>query len=278
MVNVHRPLNLEDALHIRASEHAQLLAGGTDLMAKRERFSPHVRPVIYIGHLEELRHISLCGDELRIGAACTLSQLLVSPLLPDFLKAPLAQMASPAIRNVATIGGNLCNASPAGDALPMLYALDAVLCLRSSAGEVMVSVQDFILGPGKTRLEEGQLLSEIWIPLKRDWRCTYHKVGMRRANSLAKLSFYALADRSGGCLQDIRIAFGAVAPKVVRCREAEQDILRAAHQPAEDQLQRIISRYDKLLQPIDDVRSNRAYRRAVSLRLLTQYLGEEMNG
>lgn len=277
MVKVYRPINLEDALHIRLSVHARVLAGGTDLMVKRGFLSAEEHPVLYISRLKELRQITSKKDELRIGAACTLSELLISTLLPDYLKGPLAEMASPAIRSIATIGGNICHASPAADMLPLLYALDAVLCLQSSAGEEAVAVQSFILGPGKTRLGEDQLLTEIRIPLAQGWRCTYRKVGMRRANSLSKLSFYALADRQTGRLRDIRIAFGAVAPTVVRCREAELAILSAKGLPLADHLQPILARYDKLLQPIDDVRSSRVYRRAIALRLLTQYLEKEMS-
>jgi CO/xanthine dehydrogenase FAD-binding subunit len=277
MAIAYRPLSLTEALRIRSSGNTQVLAGGTDLMVKRGRFSPVVCPVLLISQLEELRQIVRCGDELRIGASCTLTGLLRSPLLPDYLREPLAQMASPAIRNVATIGGNLCNASPAGDALPMLYALDAMLYLQSEAGGEEVPVQDFILAPGRTRLHEAQLLTEIRIPLRRGWRCTYRKVGMRRANSLSKLSFYALSDRPAGCLRDIRIAFGAVAPTVVRSREAELEILSGISLPPEDQLRRALACYDKLLHPIDDARSSQVYRRAVSLRLLAQYLREEMS-
>jgi CO/xanthine dehydrogenase FAD-binding subunit len=270
MAIAYRPLSLTEALRIRSSGNTQVLAGGTDLMVKRRRFSPVVCPVLLISQLEELRQIVRRGDELRIGASW-------SPLLPDYLREPLAQMASPAIRNVATIGGNLCNASPAGDALPMLYALDAMLYLQSEAGGEEVPVQDFILAPGRTRLHEAQLLTEIRIPLRRGWRCTYRKVGMRRANSLSKLSFYALSDRPAGCLRDIRIAFGAVAPTVVRSREAELEILSGISLPPEDQLRRALACYDKLLHPIDDARSSQVYRRAVSLRLLAQYLREEMS-
>jgi CO/xanthine dehydrogenase FAD-binding subunit len=277
MVNVYRPLNLMDALTIRISEHVHVLAGGTDFMVKRRRLSPDDRPVLCISQLKELRQIVRNRDELCIGAACTLSELLMSPLLPDYLKRPISEMASPAIRNIATIGGNLCNASPAGDALPMLYALDAVLYLQSVAGQEVVAVQDFILAPGKTQLGDEQLLTEIRIPLLRDWHCTYRKVGTRCANSLSKLSFYAIADRSAQCLRDIRIAFGAVAPTVVRCREAEQAILYGIHLPTVDYLQQITAYYDGLLKPIDDVRSSHTYRRAVSLRLLKQYLMEEIS-
>ncbi len=273
---VSRPACLEDALRALFEENAQALAGGTDWMVRHGRSAADRPPVVYIGHLEELRQVSLRGDALRIGAACTLSQLLQSPLLPGFLKLPLAQMASPAIRTVATLGGNVCNASPAADALPMLYALDAVLTLRSLSGAEEVPVQEFILGPGRTALRPGQLLVEVTVPLQRDWRCAYHKVGMRRANSLSKLSFCALADASPGGLRDVRVAFGAVAPTVVRSREAEEEILSAGLPLGPEALGRAAARYDGLIRPITDARSSRDYRRAVCLRLLDRYLREEI--
>ncbi|MDD4080648.1 MAG: FAD binding domain-containing protein [Eubacteriales bacterium] len=260
------PRNLAEALRILEIQSPLVLAGGTDLMVKRAGTYPDECPVMYIGNLPELRQISRQGEELRVGAACTFTELLASPLLPDYLRVPLAQIASPAIRNAATIGGNLCNASPAADALPMLYALDAHFILVSAAGECRMPVRDFFLGPGKTMLAAGQLLAEIRIPIREGWRCIYRKVGMRRANSLSKLSFYALSDCAGGRLQDIRIAFGAVAPTVVRSREAEMKILSGL--PVEE----IILMYNGLIKPIDDARSSSRYRREACIRLLKQYL------
>lgn len=277
MAAVYRPVNLDDALAVLEAECPLVLAGGTDWMIKRERHEANKRFILYIGQLPELRQITQQGDTLHIGAACTLTELLESPLVPVYLKQPLAKMASPAIRNIATIGGNICNASPAADSLPMLYALDALLYLQSSVGVETMPVQDFVLGPGKKRLGKKQLLAEIQIPLQDGWTCSYRKLGMRRANSLSKLSFYALVKRVMGSLTDTRIAFGAVAPTVVRSREAELDILSAVRLGEADALPRIINRYDGLLCPIDDVRSSREYRRKVSLRLLTQYLTEEMH-
>ncbi len=277
MAIVYRPVSLREALRVRSREHAWVLAGGTDWMLRQAGASPGNHPVLYVGGLKELQEIGLRGDTLCIGAACTLTDLLASPLLPDHLKQPLAQMASPAIRNVATIGGNLCNASPAADAVPMLFALDAVLRLQSEGGMEEAAVQDFFLAPGRTRLGEGQLLTQIHIPLRQAWRCTYRKVGIRRANSLSKLSFYALTERLAGGLKDVRIAFGAVAPVVVRNREIEREILSGSDPLAPDELQRIIVQYDQLLRPIDDARSNRVYRRDISLRLLKQFLEEGIN-
>lgn len=272
MASTFQPINLKEALEFLHSQHALVLAGGTDFMLKRARLTREDRPVLCVGYLEELRQIKISGQELSIGAACTLTQLLQSPLLPEYLKRPIAGMASPAIRNIATIGGNICNASPAGDALPMLYALDAVLCLQSVSGVEELPIQDFILSPAKTCLGGNRLLREIRVSLEQDWRCMYRKVGLRRANSLSKMSFYALARGRPERLEDVRIAFGAVAPTVVRSREAELEILAGT---GINDLQQTKERYDRLIQPIDDARSNRGYRRAVSLRLLEQFLREE---
>lgn len=276
MAAVYRPVSLRDALAVLEAESPWILAGGTDWMIRRDRHATDKRPLLYIGRLPQLRQISRQGDMLRIGAACTLAELLESPLLPGFLKAPLAEMASPAIRSVATIGGNICNASPAADALPMLYATDAAVRLQSASGVETMPVREFIVGPGKTRLGDKRLLAEILVPLQQGLICTYRKLGMRRANSLSKLSFYALARRESGSLTDIRVAFGAVAPTVVRSLDAERDILSAARLWEAGALPRIISRYAGLLSPINDVRSSREYRRRVSLRLLEQYLTEVM--
>ena len=145
MAGTFQPINLKEALEFLHSQHALVLAGGTDFMLMRARLTRDDRPVLCVGHLEELRQIKISGQELSIGAACTLTQLLQSPLLPEYLKRPIAGMASPAIRNIATIGGNICNASPAGDALPMLYALDAVLCLQSASGIEELPIQSYII-------------------------------------------------------------------------------------------------------------------------------------
>ena len=214
-------------------------------------------------------------EGLTIGAAIPMNMVASFPetvkqypLLVDAAKS----VASYQLRSRATIIGNICNASPAGDTLPMLYALDAILCLQSASSIEELPMRDFILSPAKTCLGSNRLLREIRVPLEQDWRCVYRKVGLRRANSLSKMSFYALARGRPERLEDVRIAFGAVAPTVVRSREAELEILAGT---GINDLQQTKERYDRLIQPIDDARSNRVYRRAVSLRLLEHFLREE---
>jgi xanthine dehydrogenase FAD-binding subunit len=144
VVSAYRPASLDEALRIRAEDEAIPFAGGTDLMVKRRRYSGLVprldRPALFIAHLPQLRGVSLERAVLTVGAAVTLSEMLSDDRVPGVLREAIGQMASPAIRNVATLGGNVCNASPAGDTLPALYCLNARLVLGSQRGERRVPI------------------------------------------------------------------------------------------------------------------------------------------
>ncbi|ABK99060.1 FAD binding domain-containing protein [Pelobacter propionicus] len=276
MVGAFRPQTLQQALDIRGSRMTTLFAGGSDLMVRHRSWSgipPALpAPALMIGHIEELRNISADGDTLRIGACATLGEILGHPAVPDYVRLPLSRMASPSIRAIATLGGNIANASPAGDSLPMLYALDARLELRSCSHTEEVDVADFIGGPGRTILEDDQILTRIHIPLAQFTHLLFEKVAGRRANSIAKLSLYVVARISGPRVEEVRVAFGAVAPTVVRNREAEALLARteAAHLPG--RVEQVKACYAPLITPIDDQRSTREYRRDVALGLLERFL------
>lgn len=274
MVNAFRPQTLEEALDVRRKNRAIPFAGGTDLMVQRKRGTglvPDFTPaVLFIGHLEELKRISSESAFLHIGACCTYSQLLGSPSVPPALKKAIGEIGSPAVKNRGTMGGNVCNASPAGDTLPVLYALDAEVVLRSSGSSRILPIEDFILGPGKISLQHNELLTGIRIPAGDFPVTVYRKVGARRANALSKLSFIGLAREN--TVLDVRIAFGAVAPTVVRSRENEallRDILGGG---INGRIEEICDLYSPLLEPIDDQRSNAHYRKEVSLRLLGAFI------
>ncbi len=280
MVKTYRPLNLNEALQIINSEDTILLAGGTDLMVRHRSWNGTLprfeRPVLLIGNLGELIGIEIKDNKLLIGAGTTLAAIISHPGIPEYIKIPLGQMASPPVRNIATLGGNICNSSPAGDSLPMLYALDAVLHLQSLAGTTEVEVNNFITGPGQNTLKSDQLLTRVEIPLKRCRAHYYRKIGTRKANSISKVSFYAVADYEPNRLNWVRIALGAVAPTVVRSRAAE-NLMAGAGKDELDAIIPAVSRiYQDLIQPLDDIRSTRAYRQEISLRLLEHYLGREL--
>ena len=135
MVEGYSPSTFEEALKILNEKDVIIYAGGTDLMVKNKNTTSLLpkfnKDLLYVGNLNELKEIKEDENKIKIGAACTLSSLLRVERIPEVLKEAIRHIASPAIRNMGTIGGNICNASPAGDTLPILYALDAKLKLIS---------------------------------------------------------------------------------------------------------------------------------------------------
>ncbi len=275
-VKTYRPATFREAVEIRAEYHTVLLAGGTDLMVKHRKpagvLPSFTRSVEFIGHLDELKYTEKGIEVLRIGAGVNLSEILKNPDMPEGLKAAASQIAAPGIRNMATIGGNICNASPAGDMLPILYCLDASLLLAGKNGFRKVLLSDFITGPGKNSLRGDELVKEIYFPLKYYDKTYYRKVGTRMANSLSKLSFTGLVKWNGKIISDIRIALGAVAPVVVRSREIEKEIIGRSCEEISEITEKILLSYKKLLHPINDQRASAVYREQTALKILKEFL------
>lgn len=234
------------------------------------------KDLLYIGNLKELKEIKESDDNLEIGAACTLSALLRSKEVPEVLKEAIRQIASPAIRNMGTIGGNICNASPAGDTLPVLYALDAKLKLTSENSSREVCIKDFILGPRKILLEKNEILENIIIPKAEFNKTYYEKVGARKASAISKLSFVGLAEIENEKIKEIRISIGSVAPKVVRIKEAEDILIGINMNDLESKMEEVKKIYSKEIVPISDQRSTATYRKAVALRLIQYFLNIEL--
>jgi CO/xanthine dehydrogenase FAD-binding subunit len=276
MVKAYRPLSLEEALHIASGQIVTPLAGGTDLMVHHRSWSglpPRFEnPVLFIGHLEELRGLRREKDLLRIGASITLSTLMESGDVPPLLRASLQQIAGPSIRNRATIGGNVCNASPAADSMPALYVLNAQALLAGKGGTRTVPIEELVAGPGRTCLTGEELLTHLLLPDEPFDLFYFRKVGMRAAYSCAKLSIAAVARTKGGRVQEFRLALGAVAPTVIRSVEAENLAQGKSAQEMEALIPGIVDRYESLLNPIDDQRSTASYRRVSALRLVEFFL------
>ncbi len=277
MVNAYRPKDIEDAL--RAMEGgATVLAGGTDLMVKRKT-APGALPaitgkVVLVLQLESLRRIRAENERLIIGAASSISSIIESGLVPEHVKAPLASIGSPSIRNAGTLGGNIVNASPAGDSLPMLYALNAELEIGSARGSRMCTIHEFITGPGRTAIGSDELLTEVSIPLWKPDGFIFRKAGQRRANAIAKVSMFGTFRMEDGKIADLRMAFGAVGPTVVRSRAAELEVEGRDPNKAKEGLGRALELLADVIQPIDDLRSNRQYRKNVALNLAGRFLEE----
>jgi len=276
MVETFTPKSLDEALQFINQQESVVMAGGTDLMVKYRKWQglppAFGKPVVFIGHLPELQSIEINNNQLTIGAGCRLSQILQDHNVPDYIKLPFYQMASPGIRNLATIGGNICNSSPAGDSLPMLYALNATLKLQSTDRTVSTGIEDFIIGPGRNKLLANQILTGIQIPLEDYTRHYYRKIGTRKANSISKVSIYAVARMDANFIQKVQIALGAVAPCVVRNIEAEQMLKGLKRSELAEKSAVICDSYARVVKPVDDVRSTRAYRTTVSLNLVRDFI------
>ena len=273
---VYLPENLDEALEIRASTGAVPIAGGTDLMVRYRRGSgipPQFDfPVMLIGKIDALRYIEVSADNIRIGSATTLTEIFRNEDVPQILKLAVGEMASPAIRNVATIGGNIGNASPAGDTLPPLYILDAKIVLKNLNGEREVPIEDFITGPGQTILRSDEIIYEVTIPIGNFDKIYYRKIGTRKALALSKVSFSAAMNYRGDVIDDMRFAFGAVAPVVIRSREIEGEFKNITFDELKNRAGEVAQKYSPLINPIDDQRSTAEYRRKVSLRLLKFFI------
>ena len=274
MVDAYRPDRLLEALKIRNEQSVELLAGGTDLMVHYKNWSglnpKFSKPVLFLDNMAELKAVDLVGSEIRIGASCTLTQILAERCIPEILKEAVDAIAAPALKNRATLMGNVCNASPAGDSIPPLIVLNARICLSSAKGERELSIAEFITGPGQTVLQENEIATAILIP-ESDWHISYfRKVGTRKANALTKLSLTGLANVAGDMVDDIRIAFGAVGPTIVRSVELE-DTMKGLPL-AQLNVKKIVGQYAPLLRPIDDQSSTAQYRKTVSLNLLRYFL------
>ena len=253
---------------------AVVLAGGTDLFVRLRGHS--LQPPVFIGleRLSELNFIRIEGDTLLVGAAVNLEELRSHSALArvQVLRDALDSFASPPIRHSATIGGNLCTASPAGDCLPPLYVLDAVVTLASEAGRREMAVADFIAGPGRTALAPREIVTVVKIPLPpSDAITSYSKVGKRKALAIAVTSMaLAAALEPDRQLSHVRLAWGSVGPTVTALPEIEQ--LLTGKPLTMELLRQAAAQVAAAVKPIDDVRSSAAYRRQVAGNLLVKAL------
>jgi CO/xanthine dehydrogenase FAD-binding subunit len=246
------------------------LAGGTDVMVLLAAGKlPHARWVD-IWALDELRGIEVRDDAVVLGALTTYTDVrrhpVVSAEFPMLVQAA-RETGGVAIQNRGTLGGNIANASPAADSPPALLAYGADLVLQSSTGQRIVPYATFHTGYKRTIAREGEIVARIVLRRASDRVQSYRKVGPRRAQAISKVCFAACAEKRDGRTVDVRIAYGGVAPVVVRAHDAER-VLLAGGSAAE-----VCAALGTAVTPIDDVRSTARYRRRVAENLLRDFLG-----
>jgi xanthine dehydrogenase small subunit len=267
------PRTLAEAYAILAAAPHRPLAGGTDLLVQLTgEIGPAPERVVDLWRVEELRGVRVRDGALELGALTTYSQIRGSDACAAHapsLVAASATIGAAQIQNRGTIGGNVMNASPAGDTLPVLLALDASLIVGGAAGERSIPAAEFWPAYRKTALRDGELLLRVRIPIVEGRSQAFRKVGTRRAQAISKVVL-AAAWRRDPAWRDVRIAFGSVAATPIRARVAE-----AALEGASATTATIDAAVDALrgeLHPIDDVRSTGAYRLEVSGRILRRIL------
>jgi xanthine dehydrogenase FAD-binding subunit len=272
---------LDQTLSQLNREDCVIMAGGTDVMVlhKSGRGVPLKlpKPLVFIDHLSELKRVYQNQKDLHIGACCTYSELLEHPLIPVPLKNAIKTIAAPAIRNRGTLGGNICNASPAGDTLPLLYVYNSKLLLRSVNGDRVVAISDFIQGPRRVQRYQNEILVEVILPsiLEEGAHVVFEKVGNRNADAIAKVGFAGYIRINDARIEEVRFAFGAVGPTMVRSIDIEKRLVGKAIPLTNTDIAQVVEAFDKIIRPIDDQRSTATYRKTVALNLLRYFLSKK---
>jgi CO/xanthine dehydrogenase FAD-binding subunit len=270
------PGNLQAALSLLAGEPAQWLpiAGGTDVMVLYSAGKLPNRKMINIWNIPELRQIDVFPDRICIGAACTYTALrrhdIVAREFP-LLAAAASWTGGIANQNRGTLGGNIANASPAGDSLPALLVYDAELTLVSARGERRVDYRRFHTGYKQTSLAADELIRDISLPRRFSGYVSHaRKVGTRNAQAISKVCLAALGQIADGAIQDVRLALGSVAPIPLRLNETERALIGKNFGPSlTDTVGKSVVNE---IRPIDDIRSTARYRAAVAGNLVTEFL------
>ncbi len=275
------PDSLDEAVRAAAEGDVTFLAGGTDLMPQtRTGARSFSSTLINLKQVPELRGVSRENGGIRLGALTTVTDVLNDVVLrkaAPVLSQAADHFASDQVRNSATIGGNICNASPAGDMIIPLLLLGAVVELASWNGEAVgtrtMPLEEFFTGPGKTQREPGEILTAIRFPVPGEgFTARFVKFGTRPALDISVVSVGIAGVKENGTLRRVRAAFGAVAPVPVRGRNTEaalegklltSDTIRQASEATQEDIS-----------PISDVRASAWYRRELVRTLTTRILND----
>jgi CO/xanthine dehydrogenase FAD-binding subunit len=278
------PSKLVDAMRA-AQDGATILAGGTDLLPRWSRgLVERPQAVVSLSKVSELQGISQADGQLEIGAHTLVSEIARDPLIRDaapVLADAAGRIACPQVRNRATIGGNLCNASPAADTAIPLILLDAMLEIAWPKGDAIgrreVPITDFFRGPGETALLPGEILTKIrFRPFPKETFAAWDKFGTRPAMEIAVASVGVALLFKAGTIQHARIGYGSVAPVPLRGLKAEA-VLEGTQLP-----DRAIARCEVVakdeIAPISDVRAGDDYRREIVGVMLRRMLEDARDG
>ena len=267
-----KPTSIQDACEALAKPDYMAIAGGSDLIVKmRSGMYQNLKGLVDISSIPQLRTIRTDENRVIIGSGCTMTKIINDQLIQDYFPA-LAKAASTVgalqIRNSATIGGNVANASPAGDTIPALFTLVADVMIIGCNGRRQIPIAEFFLSPGKTKLETGEIIEGFKLLLRKT-RGEFLKLGERRAHAISKINM-AISTWNDG-KDRYRIAMGSVAPTVLRCFEVEKH-LENCEQLDDSAIARAAENASDTAKPISDLRSTRDYRKKMAGVLLKRAL------
>lgn len=262
------PKDLEEAadLALNSSLPARFFAGGTDIMIQMMGEKTPQTRLISLKDIDSLKEISRNRyGEIFIGAMVSHAELARNPMIKKYLPA-LAQasgmVGSPSIRNMGTIGGNVCNASPSADTAPPLMAYGAEILVWRSGGEKRAPIEDFFRGPSENILEKGDILRGFFLRPGQEKIACYEKLGIRKALEIGIVNVcVAISIDGGGSCERLRIALGSVAPTPIRAKEAEK--ILEGKKISRDLVSQVIETTMGEVRPISDIRASAKYRRYI---------------
>ena len=279
-IDVLTPQSLDEALDLLHQNETtfKIVAGGSDVIVQLRDGIINTGKLLNILSLKELRFIRHTDSRVHIGAISTYSDIIRNEITQKHgwvLVEAAKQIGTIQLQNTATIGGNLGNASPAGDSLPPLYALDAIVVTRSKSGRREIPIEEFFVGYRKTAQKQDELIEEVHFdPLSPNDRGAYVKLGLREANAISIVDVAAvLRDRNpDNSFRKIRIALGAVAPTIRRARRCEEQLVNKPLTKESIEKASVLAFEDAA--PIDDIRGSADYRKAMLVSLAFETLHE----
>ncbi|MGI6109055.1 MAG: FAD binding domain-containing protein [Eubacteriaceae bacterium] len=261
------PATLEQALELRDQTDLIPCGGATDLLVG----DPDPGSFFFLGQIPELKGITECDGYLRIGSNTTFTELLESPLIPQILKDAVSHIASPAIRNAGTIGGNIGNGTAKADTSLIMHALNAEIELTSVDGKRVFPVHEFYRGRHDLNIADNELITALLIPIEDIGDYMYEKVGGRKALAISRISFAGILLEKDGIITDFRATFGAVAPTVLRFPELEAKVVGRPAAEIREQIPEIVADYADSMK-FTRGRVSAEYRKEVCTNLLRNFL------
>ena len=254
----------------RYPEETRYLAGGTDLLVRLKKGDLRTPLLISLKGVRHLNGLTIVGESVHIGPLTVVGELIRSEALKKrspLLALAAAQLGSQQVRNMATVGGNLCNASPAGDLSTALLCLDAEVKIEGPEGVRSEKLADFFRGPGQTSLQPGEIMTGILVsPMEKNWTWSYQKLGSRRAMEIGIVNVALGLNLEQEVCREVRIALGSVAPTPIRARKAEKRI--EGKRFSTELIEEVAELSAQESDPIDDLRASGAYRREMVINLV----------